>query len=285
MSNISQLVPQQESNSARITITAEHTVINGEHFRIVDGYVHKQNKPATVKTKDILSIERQTLRLKRMLVRSLILFGIIPLLFTVSGWIQSAIAIKNTVSHAHYVLFEANPEKLLEEMFGDRIEELSKDIVDAVVAGIAEYALRQVVGDSIVDVAGGLYSTYNDILRDVEQFSNQLVDETINGVWDSVNAAAGFDVIAAYEEAQNKFEVAQNRANSEIAFLSSGIGAVFILMYAGLFFGSCFFMVQYAAKPLYVLRISAMGGDFAVEVKNYSEKQINKLINSYYNKE
>jgi hypothetical protein len=92
-------------------------------------------------------------------------------------------------------------------------------------------------------------------------------------------------VLEAYERAQNTFESAQNRVNSEVAFLSSAIGAVFILLYAGLFIGSSYFMMRYAIKPLHVLRISAMGGDFAVEVKNYKDSHINRLIKSYYDKE
>ena len=280
MSEIAKLIPQGENPSARITITNEFTVINGEHYRIVDGYVHKQDSPATVKTKDILNVEKQKIRLKKMLVRSLILFGIIPVLFAVSGWIQTAVKVKNTVNYAHYILYEANPEEVFNEMFGvDWAENLAENVKNAVIAGVADYAARQVVGDDIVDSTKGLYSTY----KDIEGLPDRLAEEAVNGVWGSVNEAVGFDVIEAYEKNREKYEKVSGGDFSD--YLPGILNGLFIALYIGLFTGSCFFMAQYATKPLHILRVSAMGGDFAVEVKYYDNNAVNKLIKAYYDKE
>ena len=75
-----ELFPNSEAQSARITMSGSHTVINGAHIQISNGFMHKKEKPASVVTKDILSVGTQKLRDKRFLVAGLICFGILLLM-------------------------------------------------------------------------------------------------------------------------------------------------------------------------------------------------------------
>jgi len=236
---IAELFPKG-GNSARITITAEHTVINGKHYRIVDGYVHKRNKPATVKTKDILNIERQTLRLKRMLVYSLILFGLIPVIFGASRTVQPLIAtarsVGQAVTFADYVM-NTDPT----EVFGSMADELTEEAKNALITAIIEYA----AGNEAV-------SAYRNISE-------------------------------VYGQARDKYEIAQRAASGDYSGLMPWVvRGLSIVMCAGAFIGSVVFMVRYMLKPLRVLRISALGRDFAVEVRYYNGGEVEKLIKGYY---
>ena len=85
MKTITELFPQTNDESARITMTNEFTIINGSHMQISNGFLHKKENPSSVITKDILSIERQKLRKKRLLVISLTLFGFCLILNTIFG--------------------------------------------------------------------------------------------------------------------------------------------------------------------------------------------------------
>ena len=53
-------------------------------------------------------------------------------------------------------------------------------------------------------------------------------------------------------------------------------------IYAGLLLVSTIILCGYAFKPVSILRIKAMGGDFAVEVKHYHSDDVDQFIKAYY---
>lgn len=55
-------------------------------------------------------------------------------------------------------------------------------------------------------------------------------------------------------------------------------------MYFVLFVGSAVCIALYAVKPAKILRIKAMGGDFAVAVKHYAADNVERFFTAYYNK-
>jgi hypothetical protein len=286
VSNNIELFPQEGADSARITITDEYTMVNGKHFRIVDGYVHRQSKAVSVKTKDILSVERDTLRFKKMLVSGLVLFGLLVLVFQgvqyINGVLAAKRAVDTAVAHANEFLSK-NPYELLDEMFGDDVNEWMEGVKTAVVVTMFEIASRQVLGDDFTNMAVKGFYAYKEIEglpdRLAEEFQNQIENSVFSSIED-INRAAGFDIFAAYDEAQERFEQANRIASGDF-----GLGALNVLLIVlclGLLGGSVVCIGKYAVSPLYVLQISAIGGDFAVEVKNYDSSQVNKLINKYY---
>ena len=289
MSNI-ELFPQEGADSARITISDEYTMVNGKHFRIVDGYVHRQSKAVSVKTKDILSVERDTLRFKKMLVSGLVLFGLLVLVFQGVQYINGVLAAKRAVDTAvaqataqiNYIL-TTPVDELLDEMFADSVNEWMEDVRKAVIASLIEYAARQVVGDEFVDFANKGYSAYKEIEGLPDRIAEEIWSELENSMFNSIeelNAAAGVNIFAAYDEAQERFEQANKIASGDFGL--GALNVVLIVLCLGLLGGSVICIGKYAVSPLYVLRISAIGGDFAVEVENYDSSQVNKLINNYY---
>jgi hypothetical protein len=206
MSEAITLFPEDGADYARITVTEEHTVINGSHIQVSNGYTHKKVNAATVSTKDILSVERQTLRIKRFLVIGLVLFGFIFVVYGIFDIIGRVLIITGDDDRAAMELFISYYG---DEIFGDIAHEIIADYIEAY---------------HVVDAIG----------------------RTIEG---------------------------------DLSWISP-VDAVEYTIYAILLFGAVIFVGRYVFKPLHVLRITAMGGDFAFETKHYQDNEVDRFIAS-----
>jgi len=236
MIEITKLFPENGNDSARITMTNEHTVINGAHFRISNGYTHKQASPATIETKDILSIERQVLRKKRLLVVGLSLFGILLILFGIFGQIERYFTVQAAA--------EGDPKAQLRVL---------------------------------VDLYGGTIG--RELLYD--DFAEMFQHDTLD--WDDwlfflETAEITLDAHDAYDKYMDLGTAATGDFSKIRLF-----HVIKYLTYAILFIPSVLCVGLYTFQPLSILRVKALGGDFAVETKHYQNNDIERFIAKYYN--
>lgn len=64
-------------NSADLIMTKEYLVVKGKHYRVSNGYLYSSSQTQAVAIKDILAMEYQTIRAKRMLIAFMILMTIV----------------------------------------------------------------------------------------------------------------------------------------------------------------------------------------------------------------
>lgn len=80
-----------------LTLTEDYLIINGPHRQIVNGYTYNKKSSVSIKTKDVLSIERKYTRSKRNLVLCICFFCLIPFLIYLISFASQA---GKTVSRA-----------------------------------------------------------------------------------------------------------------------------------------------------------------------------------------
>ena len=216
MSRAVELFPKENADSARITMTNEHTVINGAHYKISNGYLHKHAVATSVATKDILSIERQKLRNKRLLVIGLVLFGLLLLIPSAFSMINRAVFINNLVSGDEAAIAELQRVYLRYVIFGN----------------------MEIIGE-VLDSADSLYTFADRTESTIEALDGDLP-------------------------------------------VSSSLNTTRNVLYVILFIPSAVCVGMYTLKPVLMLRIKAMGGDFAVETRYYTSETIDGLIGAYY---
>ena len=243
MSEIASLSPNYTANSAKITMTDGYTVINGSHYKIVNGYVHKRTEPASIPTKDILNVGRQTLRRKKALVFGLILFGTLLIAYGVLGQIGKSLSLRDTAIAAGkgdpqaqlrlMLSFISYGNQLGETVYGDDF--FDSFVIDGDILTADDYAIMF----DFMGITADAYDIYDDFVE-----------------WSSV-AAGRFSNLSSFD-------------------------FVRYTIYAVLAVGCVFFIIDYTFRPIQTLRIMAIGGDFAVRMKDYDRFSAEQFIKNYY---
>jgi hypothetical protein len=200
-------------------------------MQISNGYIRKRDNPVSVTTKDILSIDRQKLRVKRFLVIGLTLFGLLCVAYTAFGYAERGMSALNTYNAALSGDEQAKIDVWF-AMFGHDL------FLDEIVSEFGEDMIF------VLEAAGYALDEYNRYV---------LLESILDGSY----------IVNKYLP-KNLYEVIK------------------YAVFAVLFIGSVIFVGKYITKTYKVLRIKALGGDFAVEVQHYDGGEIDKLIKAYY---
>ena len=204
---------EKENSSARIIISDDHTVINGTHIQISNGYMFKKDGPATIQTGDILSIEEQKLRNKLFLVISVTIFGLLLLSHAAFGMLGRFQDINKIMNYDEKTIIKYQTSFVQYVVFGGDISKAIKAVTET--------------------------------------------GETINIV-----------------------EEILNKDYSSLDWLLTTRYTVYVI----LSISSIAVIIKYIIKPLEIVRISTMGGSFAVETKYYEKVKIKNMIDNYYKK-
>lgn len=78
---MSQLEKMKSDNgkSADIILTNQYLLINGCHYRIKNGYIHKEKQPVSILVNDVLNMEMVKMRSKRLLIVFIIMTSLLLL--------------------------------------------------------------------------------------------------------------------------------------------------------------------------------------------------------------